>query len=150
MNEKPWRVLKIIAVCSVGLGIGGLLYSLPVLGSELFYGDRELESDEQYFYVFLYLFSSLSIFLYISLIICGIQLFRKRLNWVLALVAIVAIEIALVIGVGGSWLNPKYGMSIAGATGLSFGGMSIQFIILFPLWGPMASLWAWNRIRKSG
>ena len=49
MNEKPWRVLKIIAVCSVGLGIGGLLYSLPVLGSELFYGDRELESDEQYF-----------------------------------------------------------------------------------------------------
>ena len=44
------------------------------------------------------------------------------------------------------WLIPDIGMSIGAATGVANGGLVIQGITLFPLWGPLLVTWAARRM----
>jgi len=40
------------------------------------------------------------------------------------------------------WIHPEFGLSIGAATGVANGGLMFQFLIGFPLWAPLAVIWA--------
>ena len=85
--------------------------------------------------------STVCILRYLCLMFIGIQLIRQRLNMVYLLTGVLIFEAAYFFSIPFLWIltfqSPKRGLSIAGATGIATGGLMFQFILLFPLWGPM-------------
>ena len=90
--------------------------------------------------------SGVCILFYLLLGITGIQLMRLRAQWAFVLVAIVIAEVAYWFSITPLSTIPKYGDSVPSALGVSSGGLMFQVFILFPIWAPLAALWARKRI----
>ena len=92
--------------------------------------------------------SGICVCCYVILLVCGIELVRSRLRWSRLATFVLLFEVGYFFAVGTLWLQPTFGKSIAAATGVANGGLMAQFVVLFPLWGPLL-LWWVNSRQKS-
>jgi hypothetical protein len=128
------------------LAISGLLYNAASL-----YGVASgaidkltVENSTPYVHAAFYVMSAICVLFYAVLFLCGVQFVRLRsaIWWLFAVV--LAAEVLFYFGVGWLWSHPTLGGSIAAATGISGGGLVLQFVVLFPLWAPIV-VWLAHR-----
>ncbi|TWU29039.1 protein kinase domain-containing protein [Novipirellula artificiosorum] len=81
---------------------------------------------------------------YLVLLICGLLLLLGRSWAFLPLACVCIFELVFFLSTIFWTTAPKEEISLAVASNLGFacGGMSIQLVTLFPLWGPLACSWA--------
>ena len=141
VTNVPAIVVGVVALITALLGI---IYNVPIIiGAMRGTFDQMVKNgDEPYFYPAFYIMSGICLACYIVLVVCGIDLIRSRLRWARLVTLILLFEVGYFFAVASLWLQPTIGRSVAGATGVSNGGMIAQFLILFPLWGPLLLLWA--------
>jgi hypothetical protein len=105
------------------------------------------QDDEPYFYPAFYIMSVVCLLCYVALVVCGFDLVRCRLRWSGLAIFILLLEVGYFFAVGSLWFEPTIGGSVAAATGVANGGLMAQFVILFPLWGPLTLWWARSKQR---
>ncbi len=144
VTNVPAIIVGIVAILTSLLGI---LYSVPIIiGAARGVFEPMLQNgNEPYFYPAFYTMSGICVACYLILFVCGIDLVRSRLRWVRLVTLILLFEVGYFFAVGSLWLEPTIGRSVGAATGVSNGGMMAQYIILFPMWGPLL-LW-WSKVR---
>lgn len=143
-SKIPDRALVGVGITSAVLAVLGVWYNSTTLFADYsaVLVDLEKENDLSNFYAVFYTMSGICIAFHLSLLLSGIQLIRKKTNWVFVLSAIVITEIVYLLIVGQLWKNSVYGTSVAAATGVSSGGLMFQAFALFPIWAPATALWA--------
>jgi len=146
MTKGPRRTLIAVGVVSLLMAAGGAWYNVQYLTSDYSGVLEELGEDPAKFYPVFYTMSGICILFYLLLAITGIQLMRLREQWSFVLVAIVVAEVAYWFSIMPLSTIPEYGDSIPSALGVSSGGLLFQVFILFPIWAPLAALWARKRI----
>ena len=144
MNIRP--KVSVIAVGVVGLitALFGLWYNGTTFLTALRGGFSDLVTQQRltYFYPAFYVMSCICLGCYVLLLLCGVDLLRARLRCFWLLTGVLVFEVIYFFLVAMSWLVPSVGMSVASATGVANGGLTIQFVILFPLWAPAVLWWA--------
>ena len=142
-------VLRIVGVAVVACSAFGLLYNAFTLfraasGSL----EAPILESAPYRYQAFYLLSLLCVASYIALLISGIQFIRLSFSFFWLFAVALAVEVGLFWLTGRLWLHPKYGMSIAAATGIAEGGLFPQLYTYLPLWAPILVLLAWLSLRR--
>jgi drug/metabolite transporter (DMT)-like permease len=140
-------IVQGIGIVSIILALLGLSYNVCTIFGD--YSNVTKEHNQQYFYPAFYIMSSICIICYLIILICGIQYVRIRTKIFPLFLSILIFEIVYFFSVGFMWLIPQIGHSVAGATGVSNGGMVFQFITLFPIWAPIIVAIASRKITKS-
>jgi glucan phosphoethanolaminetransferase (alkaline phosphatase superfamily) len=144
MNKLPR--ISVIGVGVVGglAAVLGLLYNFTSLTAVLNGGPSDLVEQHglTYFYPAFYVMSCICIACYILLLLCVADLLRVRFRRLWLFTGVLVFEVVYFFSVGMSWLIPSVGMSIGAATGVANGGLTVQFLILFPLWAPIVVWWA--------
>src|SRR5438067_1584692 len=133
----PRITLRIVGAVTIGLALVGLLYNgagIAAISSGAFDQTVATDASQRYLFVAFYVLSGLCITAYIVLFVCGVQFCRLAVWWLWPFLAALGLEAILYFFTGRLWNHPTYGMSIAGATGISEGGLVPQFYSLFPLW----------------
>lgn len=155
MTTFPRRILVVVGVACILLALAGIGYNAITLTQDYSGTLQEFSNDPEYdeeslshFYTVFYALSGICILFYLLLAFTGVQLIRSKHNWVFVLLGIVVVEVLYFFMLGQSWRSPEYGLSIAAASGVSSGGLMFQAFVLFPLWGPLAAIWARSKIRK--
>ena len=133
-------MLKVVGGSSVALGVIGLWYHLTYLTAD--YSGRK---NPPYFFQAWYTMAAVNIALLVAGILVGLQLLRGQARWIRTFVILEVLVILDTFVPGALWLNPRFGSSIAAASGIA-GGTIFQVIILFPIWGSLAGLWAARRL----
>ena len=59
---------------------------------------------------------------------------------------VMAAEIVFFLILGMLWARSRHAMSIGAATGISSGGLMLQWFILFPVWAPIVVWLARQRL----
>ena len=144
MNRLPKILFRGIGVISVLCALTGLIYNTGTIWGCLAGAFTPVVNahDERYFYPAFYVMSAICIFCYLALLYFGFRFLLLKRGHVFWFTGLVLFEAAYFFCIGLSWLLPNFGMSIGAATGVAYGGLMAQFIILFPLWGPVAGFWA--------
>ena len=141
--ESSFRKLRITGIACIVLAALGILYNAASIWGYLGAGLDKRDPDFRLAY---WAMSSFCMACYVTLICIGIQLYRLRTRWCYGLTALMAAEFAYNIFIHALWQSPL-GPSVAAATGIANGGMSIQlFAFLFPIWGPVVSIRAHRTI----
>lgn len=79
------------------------------------------------------------------LLVTGIRIFRQQRSALTVFTIASVLPIVMIFLTGAAWLSPSLGLSIAAATGVSQMGLTLFVITLFPLWAPLAAVWALRR-----
>ncbi len=135
-------VLKIVGWASVALSAVGLWYHATCVSADYSRAPRP-----PYFFQAWYTMAGINIVLLIAGIALGIGLIRGLAKWV---TPFVVLQLAVVLDAfipGALWLHPRFGPSIAAASGIS-GGTIFQVVVLLPIWGSIAAIWAARRLRS--
>lgn len=147
------RLPKISAIATGVIAIlcaaFGLLYNAQSFVVAITGGFAEVieQYDMAHFYPAFYVMSAICIVFYGLLFWCGVQFVRLRLGWAYVFTALLLVEVLYFLSIGFfGWHLDVVGMSVAGASGVGNGGLVVQFVILLPLWGPIAVIWAKRRI----
>ncbi len=134
-------VLKIVGGAGVLLSLVGLWYHTTCLSV-----DYSRQPRPPYFFQAWYTMAGINIVLLLAGIVLGIALIRGVVKWVSLFVALQVLIVLDTFLPGLFWLHPRLGLSIAAASGISSGTI-FQIIVLFPIWGSIAAIWAVRRIR---
>lgn len=124
------------AVCA-GLGVAATLSTARnvVRGKA-----DDLTDDAPHFRQMFFLFSVLNVVFNILLgLIAGALLLGYPIPW-WQFVAVFVPQVVYVLFLGVMWRHPRLGMSIGAATGCGNVGITLPFLCLLPIWGPIA-LW---------
>ena len=140
-RSRAGVVLKIVGGAGVLLSLVGLWYHATCLTV-----DYSREPRPPYFFQAWYTMAGINIALLLAGIVLGIALIRGMVKWVPLFVALQVLIVFDTFLPGLFWLHPRLGGSIAAASGLSSGTI-FQVIVLFPVWGSVAAIWALRRIR---
>jgi len=128
-----------VGIVAVLLAAGGVLYTAASLYTVASGGIDELaiEARTPYVHSAFYVMATICLFFYAVVLVCGVQFIRLRssLWWLFS--AVLVAEVVFYFLVGWLWSHPTLGDSIAGASGISSGGLVYQFLLLFPLWAPI-------------
>jgi glucan phosphoethanolaminetransferase (alkaline phosphatase superfamily) len=137
----------IVGIVSILTAIFGLYYNAMSTISALHGAFEPMlkKGDEPYFYQAFFIMSAICVCCYAILLVCGIDLVRSRLRWSRLVSFLLLFEVVYFFAIGSLWLEPTIGLSVGAATGVATGGLMGQFIILFPLWGPLLLWWARSR-----
>jgi len=102
-------------------------------------GFSELVTQQKltYFYLAFGIMSGICVTSYLLLLACSADLLRRRLRSVRLLTGILIFEVVYFFSIRALWLIPGGGLSIGAATGVANGGLMAQFVLVFPLWGPL-------------
>jgi len=152
-GSSPKRFTFIVAI-SVGIvtlvtALLGLAYNAMSLFAA-FSGAFDQMPDKAsmpYFETAFYVMSGICIACYLAMVYCAIGLFRHSRQTGRLLSLILLFEVGFFFAVGSMWREPTVGSSVAAATGVANGGMMAQFVILFPIWAPLA-LWVSGLLRS--
>lgn len=91
------------------------------------------------------------LFIYLALVLAGIQIARERYRWSYVLLAVVAIE-ATAFGLSFApmdWFRSLFaGDFLFLLSNLLHGGLIWQGVTLFPIWGPAIALWVIYKRRR--
>jgi hypothetical protein len=135
-------LLRSVGILAVLLAIAGLLYTAASSYQVVVSDDIDQLATEHgapYIRAAFYVMASICVAFYLVLLLCGVRfvLLHSGLWWLFT--AILAAEVLYYFSIGyWFWPHPTLGRSIAGATGISSGGLMFQFLLLFPLWAPVA------------
>lgn len=139
--------MGVTALLTAGLGFTYNAISLAAAFAGAFNG-MSAGVRAPYFAGAFFVMSAICICCYLGIVVCAVDLLRLRLRTGRLLVFILLFEIGYFFAVGSMWNEPTVGASVAAATGVANGGMMAQYIILFPIWGPVA-LWAAGLLKPS-
>lgn len=155
MTKRPYITLKIVGIVSLLVAVGGIWYNAQYLSGDysgvlkkLTEDPDNIGRDYSKFYPVFYTMSGICISFYILLAITGLQLIRVKSQWAYVLVAIVLAEVLYFFLITTFSYIPKYGDSVPAALGVSSGGLMFQILVLFPIWAPVAALWARRRLLR--
>ncbi len=137
MSKAPHHTLRFVGLASLVFGGLGLWYNAHTL-----FAPMPPRADEPHYAVVLYAMSALWIGCYLLLLFVGIQFLRLRASALRLLVGVMVFEVAYCFCIIFFWSVSEFGDSVAGATGVSSGGVMFQFMTLFPIWGPLLASWA--------
>ena len=135
-------LLRTVGGFSVLLALFGAWYHFLYLTAD--YSRRE---NPPYFFQAWHIMAAINIALLLASLVIGVQLVRAQPTWVGAFVVVEAIILLDAVVPGFLWLHPRFGASIAAASGIA-GGTGAHLITLFPFWGSVAALWAARRMRS--
>ena|ERR1039457_1788853 len=135
-------ILRIVGGFSVVLAFAGLGYIAAYLRV-----DYSTRPQPPCFFQAWHIMASIDAVLLICGVLLGIALLRCKVAFVTAFVVLQALVVAYSFAPGLFWLNPRYGSSIAAASGISAGTI-VPVFVLFPVWGSIAAIAAARRIRK--
>lgn len=135
--------LGFVGAVAIVLALSGFAYNFSTIRVNY---SNAFADIEQYFYHAFYTMSAICLACY-TLLYIGVQMIRGKTDVTRLLILLIAFEVLYFFAIGSLWLLPDYGMSIAGATGVANGGLTIQVITIFPLWAPPVALIA-SRILK--
>jgi hypothetical protein len=135
--------LRIVGLVAVALSLYGFWYHATILGS-----DFSTEDNPPYFFHAWYTMTGISILLLLAALLSGIQLMRGRAKWVTAFIAVETLILLTFMAFSALWLHPRWGTSIAAATGIS-GGSLIHVLTLFVIWGPIVAIISARQIRRA-
>jgi glucan phosphoethanolaminetransferase (alkaline phosphatase superfamily) len=141
-------VLGVVSVICAGLG---LFYNTSSVFTSFSGAFQKLVDDEKlsHFYPAFYTMSAVCVACYLLLFFCGVEFLRSRFRFVWLFVSVLAFEVIYFFSIGVCWLIPGLGHSIGAATGVANGGLMVQFLILFPLWGAVLAFWTKRRFERS-
>jgi hypothetical protein len=86
--------------------------------------------------------SAICIVCYLTLLVIGVQFLRLNASLLRLFSAVMIFEVVYFFTIAFAWMSPGIGMSIAAASGVANGGLMLQLLPLFPLWGPLLAHWA--------
>ena len=141
MNQRWARLsLRSVGILAVLLGAAGLLYTAEsayrvVTGA---IDQTVRESGAPHVYSAFFVMASVCVIFYLLVMFCGIHFLRLQSGLWWLFTTVLATETICYFSIGyWLWPHPKLGLSVAGATGISSGGLIFQFLLLFPLWAPI-------------
>jgi hypothetical protein len=139
----PERLARPIGILTLSCAVLGFMDNTQNLAVGLSGGFEEVVRTHgmTHFHPAFYAMSAVCLACYLALVWAGYHLARRRLSVAGVAAAVWLFEIVYVFATRLASRIPDVGESIAGATGVANGGLMIQFIILLPLWGPLAMLW---------
>jgi len=141
-------ILRGVGVLSLVAAAVGLLYNFETMRTfQAPTSATHAAEFPQFRNVFLIMWS-LCVLCYLTLAFCGIQFLRLKVSvwrWFAAAVAI-EVTVSVVAVFGGSWFDLGITKSIAAAVPESSAGLTIQWLVLFPLWAPLAVWLAYRRL----
>ena len=137
----------IVGVIAVVTAVLGLCYNAMGVMSAMrgAFNPMLRQNDLPYFYPAFFIMSGICVFCYVVLLVCGVDLIRSRLRWSRLVILVLLFEVGYFFAVGSMWLESTIGYSVAAASGVANGGLVAQYIILFPIWGPLVLWWAKSR-----
>ena len=118
----------------------GLLYNFSSLYAALTGGfDRSpgIAALPGFFTAF-FVMSGICVACYFALIAASIGLCRGSAKCARLIAFLLLFEVVYFFAVAALWTIPSVGKAIAAATGIANGGLMVQFILLIPLWVPIA------------
>ena len=141
--------LRGVGIVSVVVAVGGICYTLASLFAVATGAIDQVAVvyKTPHVHAAFYVMASTCMLFYGAVFVCGVQFIRLRSSFWWLFTAILGAEVAFHFLVGWLWSHPTLGSSIAGASGISSGGLMLQFFILFPLWAPIA-VWLAHRNRS--
>jgi hypothetical protein len=142
---RPRLVLQIVGATSSLLSLVGLWFDVAYLMADY----SCMKDVPPYFFQVHYTMAGIDIALLIAGVVLGIVLMRGIAVWAFLLIGLQLMIVLKWWVVGGLWLDPTLGRTIATATGSS-GGTIVHLVILFPIWGSVAALWAYRRVHQEG
>ena len=137
MSRLPHHTLRLVGVALVIFAGLGLWYN----GTTMF-TDFPADPSTPYFRHAFYAMSAICVACYFTLLFVGLQFIRLKSSLVRLFIGVVIFEVVYTFGVGLFWTGSGLGLSIAAATGVANGGLMLQFLTLFPIWGPLLARWA--------
>jgi hypothetical protein len=148
MNNLPRISVLVVGAISTIAGFLGLCYNGMTLTVALRGGFSDLIKEQSLtgFYPAFYTMSGICVVCYLLLLTCGIALLRARLRWSGFLTGLLLFEMIYFLSIALLWKRLPDSLSVTAATGVANGGLIVQFIILFPLWGPLVLRWARKRL----
>jgi len=134
--------LRIVAVATCLMAGLGAFYTL-VVGYFTILGPAHFDAESPYFRQAYYAMASICLAFYVLLLYLGVQFWRLRTELRFWFLGILIAELVYFLVVGSLWRleNEKIALSIAAATGVANGGLSIQGITLFPIWATAIVFW---------
>ena len=137
------------------VGLLALLFAaFGVLGQSVYVWsiatDPECCSSEPFFPQAFAVLAAFSYLACAGYIVVGVKFLALRARWLpffLTLSAVVLLESLIP---GGLWLHPRFGSSIAAASGVGSMGTSAVVLTGYPLWGSALAWWATLRLRRAG
>ncbi len=146
VHRLPHHALRLLGIILLILAGLGLWYNTIVLLTPF-----APDPSAPYFRHAFYSMAAICIACYVALLLIAVQLIRLRTWWFRALVSVVVFEVVYFFGIGilsfsAFWWSPELALSLGAALGVANGGLMFQFIILFPIWGPLWGRWATKAI----
>ena len=146
MSKNQQIVRKILGFVALILAGFGIYYNshtgyIALTGG---FGGEGPGATEDFFYVAFAVMSLVCVVCYILLCCFGVKLIRGISFNRVCFRELMIFEVVYFFTVSGLWLVPRIGSSIAAASGVANGGMIAQFLILFPVVGPI-TLWLTER-----
>ena len=133
-RKWPGYVLIAFGIANMLYALGGLCFALPVM----FWFHTTFEPDPElpYFAQAFFTMASINIFFLVCLIVTGFYLIRKTFKVILFCNILFALELIYFLSIGFfCWPNPRFGMSIAAATGIGNMGIAWQIMTGYPIIG---------------
>ena len=146
VGRLPHRALRLLGVVVLVLAGLGLWYNKATLFTR-FPSDP---GEEPCFLHAFYSISAVCIACYVTLLFVGVQFIRLKTSWLKPFVGVIVFEVLSFFGVALFGLGSDLGRSVRRASVLASGGMMFQFIILFPIWGPLMARWAAKGVDARG
>ena len=129
-----------IAALLIVAAILGLLYNVSSLSAAFrgAFDDSPDIANLPYFYTAFYVMSAVCIVCYVSIFVAAIGLCLGSATCARLLAMLLLFEVLYFFAVGAMWTLPNAGHGIAAATGIANGGLMAQFVLLLPIWIPIA------------
>ncbi|TWU51436.1 hypothetical protein Poly59_30280 [Rubripirellula reticaptiva] len=129
-----------IATLLICAALFGLLYNAGSLFAA-FQGAFDESPDIAqlpHFFTAFYVMSTICIVCYISIIVASVGLCLGSATCARLLAMLLLFEVLYFFAIGAMWTLPNAGRGIGAATGIANGGLMAQFILLMPIWIPIA------------
>jgi hypothetical protein len=129
-----------IATLLIVAAILGLLYNASSLSAAFrgAFDDSPNIANLPHFYTAFYVMSAICVMCYVSIIVASIGICLGSATCARVLAMLLLLEVLYFFAVGSMWALPNAGRGIAAATGIANGGLMAQFILLMPIWIPIA------------
>jgi len=147
LRAVPWviRSVGIAAVLLAGLGLAGETVYVWGIATK----PRCCGTQPYFIQAFVVLAGS-SYVIATAYLVAGVKLIALRARWTVWFVLLSVFTLIAAFAPGALWLHPRWGSSIAEASGV--GGMGTAAIVLtgLPIWGSAMVTWAACQMRRSG
>ena len=141
MSRLPHHALRFVGVALVAFAGLGLWYN----GSAAF-SKFPADPSTPYFSFAFYTMSAICVTCHLTLLFVGVQFIRLKSSLLRLFIGVMVFEVVYFFSGAFFTMSPGVGLSIGAAIVVASGGLMLQFVVLFPLWGPLLAHWAKKRM----